>query len=85
MVLTEESKCVYFLQQICSDLESRAFKTPRGSLFLNNCDDDGKLLKYESVQDYKDSGRSLWLDLKLVLFRKDRGVFPVWCCPQCHP
>ena len=83
MVLTEESKCVYFLQQICSDLESRAFKTPWGSLLLHNCHDDGKLLKYESVQDYKDSGRSLWLDLKLVLFRKDRGVFPVWCCPQC--
>ena len=83
MAVTEESKSVYYLQQICSDLSSNVFKTPWGSVLIHNCDETGKLLEFSSVQDYKEGHRSLWLNLKLVLFRKDRGTFPVWCCPEC--
>ena len=83
MAVTEESKSVYYLQQICSNLSSNVFKTPWGSVLIHNCDETGKLLEFLSVQDYKEGHRSLWLNLKLVLFRKDRGTFPVWCCPEC--
>ena len=83
MAQTEESVNVFYLQQLCSDLQQHVFKTPWGSVLIQNCDDNGKLIDYKSVQDFKNSGKSLWLNLKLVLFRKDSGVFPVWCCPQC--
>ena len=83
MVLTEENKSVFYLQQICSDIENNAFKTPWGSIIIHNCDENGRLLEPKSVQEYKDHGKSLWLNLKLALFRKDHGVFSVWCCPQC--
>ena len=67
MTQTEESVNVFYLQQLCSDLQQRVFKTPWGSVLIQNCDDDGKLTDYKSVQDFKDSGKSLWLNLKLVL------------------
>ena len=79
----EECKSVYYLQQIWSDLQSNVYKTPWGSVLIHNCDDTGKLLEFKSFKEYKDSGKSLWLNLKLVLFKKDDGTFPVWCCPEC--
>ena len=83
MTNVEECKSVYYLQQICSDLQSNVYKTPWGSVLIHNCDDTGKLLEFKSAREYKDSGKSLWLNLKLVLFKKDDGTFPVWCCPEC--
>ena len=83
MAQTEESINVFYLQKNCSDLQQRVFKTPWGSVLIQNCDENGNWIDYKSVQDFKDSGKSLWLNLKLVLFRKDCGVFAVWCCPQC--
>ena len=83
MATTEASKNVYYLQQICSDLPSNAFKTPWGSVLIHNCDESGKLLEFSSVSDYKVGHKSLWLNLKLMLFSKDCGTFPVWCCPEC--
>ena len=83
MVLTQEEKNVFYLQQICADLENNAHKLPWGIVAIKNCDDDGRLLSSISVQDYKTGRRDLWLKLELALFRKDNGEFPVWCCPEC--
>ena len=52
-------------------------------MVIKNCDDDGRLFSSTSVQDFKTSNKSLWLNLELALFRKDNGEFPVWCCPEC--
>ena len=83
MALTDECKSVYFLQQICNDVGNNIFKTPWGSVMIHNCDETGKLLEFKSMKEYHDSGRNLWLNLTLMLFRQGHGIFPVWCCPEC--
>ena len=83
MAGTEERKSVFYLQQICSDIKRNVFKTPWGSVLIHNCDETGKLLDFKSVQEFKDSCKSLWLNMKLLIFKKDHGEFPVWCCPEC--
>ena len=84
MALTQECTNVYFLQQICSDVENNVFKTPWGSILIHNCDDTGKLLEFNTVSDYHDSKKNLWLNLTLMLFRPEgQDIFPVWCCPEC--
>ena len=83
MVLTQEEKNIFYLQQICADLEYNIHKLPWANVVIKNCDDDGRLLSPTSVQDYKTSKRALWINLELALFKKDTGEFPVWCCPEC--
>ena len=83
MVLTQEEKNIFYLQQICADLEDNIHKLPWANVLIKNCDDDGRLFSSTSVQDFKTSNKSLWLNLELALFRKDNGEFPVWCCPEC--
>ena len=83
MAGAEERKSVFYLQQICSDIKRNVFKTPWGSILIHNCDKKGKLLDFKSVQEFKDSCQSLWLNMKLLIFKKDHGEFPVWCCPEC--
>ena len=83
MVLTQEEKNIFYLQQICANLEENIHKLPWANVVIKNCDDDGRLFSSTSVQDFKTSNKSLWLNLELALFRKDNGEFPVWCCPEC--
>ena len=83
MAGTEERKSVFYLQQICSDIKRNVFKTPLGSGLIHNCEETGKLLDFKSVQEYKDSYKSLWLNMKLWIFKKDHGEFPIWCCSEC--
>ena len=71
MALTQECTNVYFLQQICSDVENNVFKTPWGSILIHNCDDTGKLLEFNTVSDYHDSEKNLCLNLILILFRPE--------------
>ena len=54
-----------------------------GISLIHNCDETGKLLDFKSVQEFKDSCKSLWLNMKLLIFKKDHGEFPVWRGPEC--
>ena len=78
-----ECREVFYLQQISSNLQELFFKTPWGSVVVKNCDDDGKLLEFKSKSEYSRSEKSLWLNLKLKLFRDNGELFPVFCCPEC--
>ena len=78
-----ECREVFYLQQISSNLQEMFFKTPWGSVVVKNCDDDGKLLEFKSKNEYSRSEKSLWLNLKLKLFRDNGELFPVFCCPEC--
>ena len=83
MVLTQEEKNVFYLQQICSDLSNNIFRLAWSNVAIRNCDVNAKLLDPKSVEEYKSWQKSFWLNLELALFRKDHGIFPVWCCPEC--
>ena len=78
MVLTREEKNIFYLQQICADLD-----LTWANVVIKNCDTNGRFLSTTSMQDYKTSKRILWLNLELALFQKDNGEFLVWCCPEC--
>ena len=46
-----------------------AFILPWGYVLMKNCDVDGEFLTFKTVKEYKDQTLSLWLLLKLHLFR----------------
>ena len=50
MVLTQEEKNIFYLQQICADLEDNVHKLPWANVVIKNCDDDGRLLSPTSAR-----------------------------------
>ena len=60
-----------YLRQLSKTEEENHFFLPWGGLCLRNCDDNGDLLKFKSVKDYKRVGKRLWLHLPLLLFREN--------------
>ena len=51
MVLTQEEKNVFYLQQICSDLSNNVFRLAWSNVAIHNCDVNAKLLDPKSVEE----------------------------------
>ena len=64
-----ESRDVFYLQQISADLNNQVFKCPRGGIIIRNSDIDGRLLTFKSKDDYKQERKKLWLYLIIKVFR----------------
>ena len=79
-----ESVRVFYLQQLCDpNLGENAFKTPWGQVILKNCQNDGKLLEFDTISQFKESRKQLWLMMTLKVFRFQDYAFPIFCCSQC--
>ena len=46
-------------------------------------DENGDLLIFKSIGDYRKSGKRMWLHLQLLLFRENEEIFPIFQCPEC--
>ena len=64
-----ESRDVFYLQQIAADLNNQFFKCPWGGVVMKNSDDNGKLLSFKSKDEYRHTEKKLWLYLSLKIFR----------------
>ena len=84
MMDTSESIRVFYLQQLCDqNLGENKFKTPWASLILKNCKENGELLDFKTIKEYKDSRKQLWLLMSLKVFRYRDMAFPIFCCSEC--
>ena len=84
MTDTLESIRVFYLQQLCDqNLGENKFKTPWASLILKNCKENGELLDFKTIKDYKESRKQLWLLMSLKVFRYRDMAFPIFCCSEC--
>ena len=85
MTDNSESIRVFYLQQLCDKSRGEnAFKTPWASLILKNCKDNGELLEFKTIKEYKESRKQLWLILSLKVFRYRDMAFPIFCCSECE-
>ena len=62
----------------------RPFLLPWARIAIKNCKDDGEFIKFNTVKEYKSQSKSLWLLLKLMIFRDNTNLFPVFVCSECE-
>ena len=83
--MSSESVRVYYLQQLCdTSLGENVFKTPWGSLILKNCNSEGELCDFKTINQFKDSRKQLWILMSLKVFRYQDFAFPIFCCSECE-
>ena len=83
--MSSESIRVFYLQHLCdTSLGENAFKAPWGSLILKNCNSEGELYDFKTINQFKDSRKQLWLLLSLKVFRYQDFAFPIFCCSECE-
>ena len=64
--------------------ETKRFLLPWGGVVCQNCDDEGELVHYKSVKEYRDAEKSLWLHLSLMLFRENVSFVHCIHCLLLH-
>ena len=64
--------------------ETKRFLLPWGGVVCQNCDDEGELVHYTSVKEYRDAEKSLWLHLSLMLFRENVSFVHCIHCLLLH-
>ena len=60
------------------------FRYATAILILKNCQIDGKLMEFDTIPQFKESRKSLWLLMTLKVFRYRDYAFPIFCCSQCE-
>ena len=68
------SKFKYYLRQLSKTQETNHFLLPWGGLCLRNCDENGDLVKFKSIREYRPLDNKMWLHLPLLLFRDRDNV-----------
>jgi hypothetical protein len=61
----------HYRKQLSKSNEENIFLLPWGGVVVKNCDDLGDLVIFKNIPQYKESDKSLWLLLSLVLFREN--------------
>ena len=79
-----ESRDVFYLQQISADLNNQVFKCPWGGIVIKNSDERGRLLHFKSKDEYNHAGKKLWLYLALKIFRHEGELHNAYCCNECE-
>ena len=64
--------------------EKNLLVLPWARIAIKNCKDDGEFIKFNTVKEYKSQSKSLWLLLKLMIFRDNINLFPVFVCSECE-
>ena len=73
----------HYLRQLSKTQEENKHILPWGSIVLRNCDQNGDLLTFKSIGEYKKTGKDMWLQIQLLLFRENDEIFPIFQCPEC--
>lgn len=64
-----------YKRNLITSKDENFFLLPWACILIKNCDDVGELLNFKTKQEYKDQTRSMWLLLKLHLFRDNVSIF----------
>ena len=72
-----------YRRNLSVEQEKNLFVLPWACVAIKNCKDDGDLLKFSTKKESKGQQKSLWLLLRLAIFRADAGLTPVFVCPEC--
>ena len=70
MVSLGDPACINYLRNLCTT-QNKYFTLPWGAVVLMDCSDNGDLLKFKSVSDFKEryrQGENQWILLSLQLF-----------------
>ena len=60
-----------YMKNLAKTKEDSIFLTPWASIVGRNCDDEGELLKFKSIAQYRNYNRPLWIHLQLILFSEN--------------
>ena len=69
------SKYLYYLRQLSKSHEKNHFLLPWGGLSLRNCDENGDILTFKNIKEYKPVENKFWLHLPLLLFRANASTY----------
>lgn len=73
-----------YLRNVSKKNANSYFKLPWGGAVVKNCDSEGELLHFKTVEEYKNCGRNMWILLKLAIFRDANGeAFCEYICTNC--
>ena len=73
-----------YRRNLSVDKENNLVVLPWARVALKNCKDDGDLLTFGSVKEYKAQPKSFWLVLQFMIFRDHGDLIPVFVCPECE-
>ena len=60
-----------YMKNLAKTKEDSIFLTPWASIVGRNCDDEGELLKFKSIAQYRNDNKPLWIHLQLILFSEN--------------
>ena len=72
-----------YLRQVAKTQEPNKFFLRWGGVCLRNCGENGDLVTFKNVKEFKTSQKRMWLYLPLLLFRENGDLFPIFQCPEC--
>ena len=53
-------------------------------MVVRNCDDEGELINFKTVTEFKKQNQPLWLLLKLLFFWENGNKIYIFHCSDCH-
>ena len=72
-----------YLRQVAKTQEPNKFFLRWGGVCLHNCGENGDIVTFKNVKEFKTSQKRMWLYLPLLLFRENGDLFPIFQCPEC--
>ena len=72
-----------YLRQVAKTQEPNKFFLRWGGVCLRNCGENGDLVTFKNVKEFKTSQKRMWIYLPLLLFRENGDLFPIFQCPEC--
>ena len=72
------------MRQLSIENGNRHF-LPWGAIVLKNCDQEGNLLNFDTLNTYKHQQLPLWIVLTLYLFKDAQNmIYPIFKCEHCE-
>ena len=73
-----------YMRQLSIENGNRHF-LPWGAIVLTNCDQEGNLLNFDTLNTYKHQQLPLWIVLTLYLFKDAQNmIYPIFKCEHCE-
>ena len=73
-----------YLNELQKANDENYFELPWGGMVMRNCNKNGDLLKFKTVSQFDKKNKSLWIHLKLQIFRENGEFFGIFRCTDCE-
>ena len=73
-----------YLRNLSKNVSENIFNLNWGCFIMRNCDNEGDLLKFKTLDEYKKSGKQQWILCTVGLFRSNDERFGMYICDCCE-